>query len=228
MTDSTAIKAALGNFNVLPFGMQVYPDFQAVRGSQVYNHPAGDASCALGGHCMALIGYSDERAAYRLINSWDTSWGEQGYAWMSYETFARLASEVYAPYMQPTRAPNTFYDTASAHAGSIHALRAYSLPARNGSTGKWDAVYFSFLLNDALAVGGYRLYFYPASGAPALDLGGKPNTQVLRGSLLQFNLARDDFLTGTGWFALNLTGRSRLREDINLTIFSSYPDRNGR
>ncbi|MBW2672567.1 MAG: hypothetical protein JRD89_04010 [Deltaproteobacteria bacterium] len=38
----------------------------------------------LGGHAVALVGYSDERQAFLLRNSWGTSWGDNGYAWLPY------------------------------------------------------------------------------------------------------------------------------------------------
>jgi hypothetical protein len=178
---------------------------------------------------MALIGYSDERAAYRLINSWGGAWGDRGYAWIGYDTFARLSSEMYAPYLQPRRGPDTFVDTDSAHSGGVNALRAYSRPWRNDATGRWESLYFSFLLDDAMVLTGYKLYFYPTNREP-VELGGASNTQVLRGSLLACQLPDDLFMrtSASGHFVLNLTGWSRNRQRVNLVIFSRYPDPNGR
>ncbi|AVR97723.1 C1 family peptidase [Pseudoduganella armeniaca] len=229
VADTAAIKSALSNFNVLPFGMQVYPDFQALRGNLVYQHAASDRGCPLGGHCMALIGYSDERAAYRLINSWGSDWGDRGYAWIGYDTFARVASEVYAPYLQSRRGPDTFVESDSAHSGGVSALRAYSRPWRSDASGKWATLYFSFLLDDAMVLTGYKLYFYPTNREP-VELGGASNTQVLRGSLLECELPDDLFMrtSASGYFVLNLTGWSRTRQRVNLAIFSRFPDPNGR
>lgn len=39
----------------------------------------------VGGHCVALVGYDDERKAFLVRNSWGTGWGLNGYFWMPYE-----------------------------------------------------------------------------------------------------------------------------------------------
>jgi hypothetical protein len=39
----------------------------------------------LGGHAVALVGYSDARQAFLLRNSWGEGWGNKGYAWLPYE-----------------------------------------------------------------------------------------------------------------------------------------------
>lgn len=40
-----------------------------------------------GGHATALVGYSDEKQAFLLRNSWGQSYGMKGYAWFPYEDF---------------------------------------------------------------------------------------------------------------------------------------------
>jgi hypothetical protein len=61
------------------------------------HHDAGEASSE-GWHAMAVIGFDDDkeyssggpRGAFKIANSWDGTWGEQGYLWISYESFKRL------------------------------------------------------------------------------------------------------------------------------------------
>jgi hypothetical protein len=38
-----------------------------------------------GGHAVALIGFDDFKKAWLIKNSWGESWGENGYAWISYD-----------------------------------------------------------------------------------------------------------------------------------------------
>lgn len=35
-------------------------------------------------HMVLLVGWDDSQGAWRLKNSWGTGWGENGFAWMSY------------------------------------------------------------------------------------------------------------------------------------------------
>lgn len=37
-----------------------------------------------GGHAYVLVGYSEPRQAFRMVNSWGKSWGENGRAWIRF------------------------------------------------------------------------------------------------------------------------------------------------
>lgn len=37
-----------------------------------------------GGHAMLFVGYDDSKNAYRVLNSWGTDWGDNGYLWWDY------------------------------------------------------------------------------------------------------------------------------------------------
>ena len=51
--------------------------------SGVY-HSLGITDPVLGGHCIAIVGYSDGLGAWLVRNSWGDGWGMQGYAWVQY------------------------------------------------------------------------------------------------------------------------------------------------
>lgn len=38
-------------------------------------------------HAVLLVGYDNEMNAFKIINSWGTSWGNEGYAWIDYDFF---------------------------------------------------------------------------------------------------------------------------------------------
>jgi hypothetical protein len=38
-----------------------------------------------GGHAVALVGFDDSKKAWLIKNSWGTSWGENGFGWVSYD-----------------------------------------------------------------------------------------------------------------------------------------------
>jgi hypothetical protein len=47
----------------------------------------------LGGHAVVLLGWSEERGMVRVLNSWGSSWGQQGRAWLPGELLDRLIRE---------------------------------------------------------------------------------------------------------------------------------------
>lgn len=38
-------------------------------------------------HAMLVVGYDDGRNAFKVINSWGTNWGNNGYCWINYDLF---------------------------------------------------------------------------------------------------------------------------------------------
>lgn len=46
-----------------------------------------------GGHAILVLGYSETRKAFRLLNSWGRSWGEDGRAWLKLDDMTRLLAE---------------------------------------------------------------------------------------------------------------------------------------
>ncbi len=86
-----AIRVNLAAGNPVLFGMNVNRQFMNYQGGVFRDERAAN----LGGHAMCLVGYDDDRNAYKLINSWGTRWGEEGFAWIDYDTFERLTNEVW-------------------------------------------------------------------------------------------------------------------------------------
>lgn len=76
------LKKILADGNCIIFGMEIYYNFYSYR-SGIYKTPQGSK---LGGHAMLIVGYSDKKGAYKILNSWGTQWGINGYAWIDYET----------------------------------------------------------------------------------------------------------------------------------------------
>jgi len=50
-----------------------------------------------GGHAMCVVGYNDDihGGAFEIQNSWGTSWGNNGYIWITYNDFARYVFEAF-------------------------------------------------------------------------------------------------------------------------------------
>ena len=89
-TRQEAVKSQLANGFPVVIGMHVGDEFRN-HGSGVFH---GDMSIR-GGHAMLVVGYDDGLGAYKVLNSWGPRWGEQGYGWISYRTFARQVAEAY-------------------------------------------------------------------------------------------------------------------------------------
>lgn len=48
-------------------------------------------------HSVVICGYDDAKKAYRIFNSWGTSWGDAGYSWIDYNFFTtRTGTYCYA------------------------------------------------------------------------------------------------------------------------------------
>ena len=72
------------------FGFPVYDEFMNVPANGLVAMPA-PRSRLYGGHAIAAVGYDDnlligkDKGALLIRNSWGTSWGLAGYAWLSYK-----------------------------------------------------------------------------------------------------------------------------------------------
>jgi hypothetical protein len=81
--DPDSAKAPLAAGNPVIVGMLVGDDFQKIKSG----HPpyVGPPTGETEGHALAVVGYDDDKQAFRIINSWGDDWGDAGYAWVSYD-----------------------------------------------------------------------------------------------------------------------------------------------
>jgi len=47
------------------------------------------------GHAMVIVGYNDNIKAFKVMNSWGTSWGESGFIWIDYDFVPNCIVEAY-------------------------------------------------------------------------------------------------------------------------------------
>lgn len=86
------IKRYLYQGKAIVFGAKLGDEFMNASGdivisSQTYNYTGQHAY-----HAMILCGYDDSKGAngaFRVVNSWGTSWGNNGYVWIDYNYFVQ-------------------------------------------------------------------------------------------------------------------------------------------
>lgn len=90
--DQLEVKSYVAAGIPVMIGMRVDEPFMRLRGPVTYTQYSG---VALGGHALLVVGYDDSRAAFRVINSWGTGWGDGGFGWISYGAFRQTVVEGY-------------------------------------------------------------------------------------------------------------------------------------
>ncbi|MCK4663335.1 MAG: hypothetical protein KAT68_10750 [Bacteroidales bacterium] len=87
--DVNTLKGYLANGRAVVIGAKLGDDFMQwdsddVIDSDTYNNPGMQHAY----HAMILSGYDDSKEAFRVVNSWATSWGNNGYIWVDYDFFS--------------------------------------------------------------------------------------------------------------------------------------------
>lgn len=98
------VKGQLARGNPVIIRFHVGSAFGKLRSANTFTEPApppGDKGD--GWHFMTLVGYDDQRQAFRLINSWGKGWGDHGYAWISYDLLKTRITHAYVLETGPLR-----------------------------------------------------------------------------------------------------------------------------
>lgn len=78
-----AIKRALQAQHPIVFGVTVDQDFMNVSSSGLVSMPKAKR-VNVGGHCMVIVGYDDNKRHWIVRNSWGKTWGSSGYCYVPY------------------------------------------------------------------------------------------------------------------------------------------------
>lgn len=106
--DSLDIKSQLNAGYPVVIGAIIDEGFDGAGKGFVWNHSVGKQ---LGGHAMLVVGYDDDRSAFRVLNSWGRNWGDGGFYWLDYSFFPHVVNEAYVakddlvPVTPPTPTP---------------------------------------------------------------------------------------------------------------------------
>lgn len=91
-SDLTALKTLLANKRALVMSLSVDNSFVNAKPGFIWKAYSETPSAL---HAVAVCGYDDAKNAFKIINSWGTTWGDAGYTWIDYNFFKNLASFVY-------------------------------------------------------------------------------------------------------------------------------------
>lgn len=76
------IKEYLAQGVPVVLGAMVNHEFQLLSGNGVLTNLNYNGNES--GHAMVIAGYDDARNAFRIVNSWGYTWGDNGYLWVDY------------------------------------------------------------------------------------------------------------------------------------------------
>lgn len=94
MTDLDGVKGALAKGN--PVVIVASLDQAFMNLSPAHKVWRSDASQKdVGGHAVTVVGYDDRSQTFKFINQWTTQWGDEGYGYMTYDTFQARVYEGY-------------------------------------------------------------------------------------------------------------------------------------
>lgn len=92
--DKDILKSYIAGGRAIAIGARLGDRFMAWNSSAIldydtYNEPNMQHAY----HAMTLCGYDDSQNAFKVVNSWGTSWGDQGYIWVDYDFFVGNSGE---------------------------------------------------------------------------------------------------------------------------------------
>jgi len=89
---TTAIKTQLAAGKPVIVAGPVNNAFVNLTGTTVLGRFTGSS---LGGHCYCVVGYDNSRNAFKVQNSWGTTWGSSGFGYINYSYITSWWQEAY-------------------------------------------------------------------------------------------------------------------------------------
>ncbi|HKB44417.1 MAG TPA: C1 family peptidase, partial [Chitinophagaceae bacterium] len=82
--DRTAIKAMISQHHPVIITILADNSFVNATTGFVWKTFSGSGNLP---HSVAICGYDDSKNAYKIMNSWGTTWGDSGFSWIDYDFF---------------------------------------------------------------------------------------------------------------------------------------------
>ena len=80
------IKEAICKYGPVAVNIQATPLLQNFAGGGVFYESPSNYANPTANHAVMLVGWDDTKQAWLMRNSWDVTWGDDGYAWVKYNT----------------------------------------------------------------------------------------------------------------------------------------------
>jgi C1A family cysteine protease len=134
--DITEIKQWLAGGDVAQLSIPVLPEFDEPSGPYCIVDISSQPDTNRGGHSITIVGYNDNidgsgKGGFKIINSWGTSWGCNGYGYITYDWVKQYAYESW--WMRDIRTGgNTSRDFTIFNDGNA-ALKVTSIKTKNAS-----------------------------------------------------------------------------------------------
>lgn len=110
------IKQAICQHGPVAVAVRATPAFQAYKGGVFNEKDPGEIN-----HAVLLVGWDDSKGAWLMKNSWATSWGDDGYMWIAYDSNSIGTAAAWVRAASPT---------ASVSAGIADLARKYGIMAK--------------------------------------------------------------------------------------------------
>lgn len=98
--DINLIKFYVSRNYPIPFGLQIDEGFQSGKDQASFSQKADGrlvwikkSGKSIGGHAMLICGYDDNINAFKVLNSWGTGWGNDGFIWIDYSFFQLIIAK---------------------------------------------------------------------------------------------------------------------------------------
>jgi len=91
------VKKAISQNNPVIISFNSYPSFH--KAGEVWN---GDDNDSYRRHALCVVGYDDHKygGAFQIMNSWGTSWGDNGFTWIKYRDFEKHVNQAFEMFVK--------------------------------------------------------------------------------------------------------------------------------
>jgi len=88
-TDQVAIKTMVSSKHPVIANITADNSFMSAGPGFVWKSYSGSGALA---HAVVICGYDDYKHAYKVMNSWGTTWGDAGFSWIDYDFFPQKST----------------------------------------------------------------------------------------------------------------------------------------